>query len=231
MNLKIAIVEDDAEFRHRFTAAVRAAPDLHLLGAASTGHDALALLRTFRPDVMLVDLGLPDLDGCEVIRTASRQHPGIDILVVTMFGDDDHIVRSIEAGATGYLLKDSDAAGIVQAIRSVADGGSPISPSIARRVLQCFRALKPAADKAPAAPAEAPPAFVSTRPGEGGHDLSPREIDILRLIAKGFSFHEVSDVLGISTHTVVTHVKRVYRKLAVHSRGEAVFEASQLGLL
>ncbi|MFM2058640.1 MAG: hypothetical protein RLY71_3025 [Pseudomonadota bacterium] len=227
MNLNIVIVEDDPEFRHRFTGAVRAAPDLRLLGAASCGQEALALLNTFRPDVMLVDLGLPDICGTEVIRVANRRHPGIDILVVTMFGDDEHIVRSIEAGATGYLLKDTGLADIAQVIRNVAQGGSPISPTIARQVLKCFRALVPQ----PPPAAETPAAFVSTRPGAAPCELSPREIDILRLIAKGFSFQEVGSYLGISTHTVGTHAKRVYRKLAVHSSGEAVYEASQLGLL
>ncbi|MEX8518332.1 MAG: response regulator [Leptothrix sp. (in: b-proteobacteria)] len=224
MNLNVAIVEDDPEFRYRFTEAVRAAPDLHLLDAAGCGKDALALLRTFRPDVMLVDLGLPDMCGTEVIRDANRRHPGIDILVVTMFGDDEHIVRSIEAGATGYLLKDTDPSGIVQAIRDVQRGGSPISPTIARRVLACFRALAP--------PPSQPADFSDTTPSvSDSRALSPREIDILKLVAKGFSFQEVGSYLGISTHTVGTHAKRVYRKLAVHSSGEAVYEASQMGLL
>lgn len=139
-----------------------------------------------------------------------------------MFADDEHVLGSIEAGATGYLLKDASAARIAAAIHEVHAGGSPISPSIARRVLARFRG-------GPAAAAVAGPA-VAVAPAEPS-PLSERETELLRLIAKGFSFDAVAEPLSISPHTVVTHVKNIYRKLAVHSRGEAVHEARQMGLL
>jgi DNA-binding NarL/FixJ family response regulator len=188
-----------------------------LQGAVSTGGAALALLGLQAPDVLLVDLGLPDIDGVELIRQAVRRCPQCDVIVITMFGDDGHVLPSLEAGATGYLLKDAARAGIAASIHEVRSGGSPISPSIARRVLARFRL-----------PAAAPPAASQTPEPS---PLSERETEILRLVAKGLSFDSIGEVLVISPHTVVAHVKKIYRKLAVHSRGEAVYEAGQMGLL
>jgi DNA-binding NarL/FixJ family response regulator len=214
---RVLIVEDDPEFLRRFADAVLADPDLHLQGAVSTGGAALALLALQAPDVLLVDLGLPDIDGVELIRQAVRRCPQCDVIVITMFGDDGHVLPSLEAGATGYLLKDAARAGIAASIHEVRSGGSPISPSIARRVLARFRM-----------PAAAPPAAPQTPEPS---PLSERETEILRLVAKGLSFDSIGEVLVISPHTVVAHVKKIYRKLAVHSRGEAVYEAGQMGLL
>lgn len=222
MTLRVLIVEDEPEFLRRFSAAVRSDPRLALVGAVPTGQEGIELLDRERPDVLLLDLGLPDLRGVEVIRHAAAAHPDCDVLVVTMFGDDAHVVESIEAGATGYLLKDASTERVVASIHELHDGGAPISPGIARRVLARFRvALKPASADTEA-PAEAP---VPPTP------LTPRETELLRLTAKGLPFDEIGQLLGISSHTVVAHVKNIYRKLAVHSRSEAVYEASQLGLL
>jgi DNA-binding NarL/FixJ family response regulator len=221
MATSVLIVEDEPEFLRRFSDAVLADPRLRLLAAVSTGAAAKALLDAAPPDVMLVDLGLPDMDGVDLIRHAAQRAPHCDVLVVTMFGDDGHVLASIEAGATGYLLKDLSAERVAAGIHEVREGGSPISPSIARRVLMRFRITPgpaPAAAAPPRAPAEPNP-------------LSERETEILRLVAKGLSFDTVGELLGISPHTVVAHVKKIYRKLAVHSRGEAVYEAGQMGLL
>jgi len=144
------------------------------------------------------------------------------VLVVSMFDDDQHVLDSIEAGAAGYLLKDALPESIVSSIRDLRGGGSPISPGIARRILQRFRvALGPARPVPPA------------RNGNGASSspLTERETELLRLTAKGLSFDTISELMGISPHTVVAHVRKIYRKLAVHSRGEAVYEATQLGLL
>lgn len=218
----VLIVEDEPEFLRRFSEAVLGDAQLRLLGAASTGKAGLALLDAQPPDVLLVDLGLPDLSGIELIRHAARYHPACDTLVVTMFADDAHVIGSIEAGATGYLLKDASAARIAAAIHEVHMGGSPISPSIARRVLARFRG---------ASSSVAPEAVAAAAPPSEPSPLSERETELLRLIAKGFSFEAVAELLCISPHTVVTHVKNIYKKLAVHSRGEAVHEARQMGLL
>ena len=215
----VLIVEDEPEFMRRFSEAVRGDPDLVLVGTASTLRVGIGLLDTLRPDVVLLDLGLPDGSGVEVIRHATQGPCSCDVLVVTMFGDDQHVLESIEAGAAGYLLKDSVAASIVSSIRELRAGGSPISPGIARRILERFRlTLCPARAVAGAGKAGASP-------------LTERETELLRLTAKGLSFDTISEIMGISPHTVVAHVRKIYRKLAVHSRGEAVYEATQLGLL
>ena len=226
MPASVLIVEDEPEFLRRFSDAVLADPELRLLAAVSTGTAAQALLEAAPPDVMLVDLGLPDMNGVDLIRLAAQRCPACDVLVVTMFGDDGHVLASIEAGATGYLLKDAGRERIAEAIHELRAGGSPISPGIARRVLMRFR-IAPA----PAEPPPTPAGRHDPAPAAEASPLSERETEILRLVAKGFSFDTVGELLGISPHTVVAHVKKIYRKLAVHSRGEAVYEASQMGLL
>ncbi|MDQ0084094.1 DNA-binding NarL/FixJ family response regulator [Variovorax boronicumulans] len=215
MKIRVLIVEDEPEFMRRFSNAVLADPELSLTGAVSTGAAAMALLGAQPPDVLLLDLGLPDMDGTEVIRYVALHHSACDVLVVTMFGDDRHVIAALEAGATGYLLKDAGADRIATSIHELHAGGSPISPGIARRILTRMRTA-------------------TTQPrDESPRDavLTPRETELLRLTAKGLSFDAIGQLLEISPHTVVAHVKKIYRKLAVHSRGEAVYEANQMGLL
>jgi DNA-binding NarL/FixJ family response regulator len=222
MTVSVLVVEDEPEFLQRFCDAVAAEPVLRLCGAATTVMGACTLLDTLSPDVVLVDLGLPDGNGVNVIRHALAGGATRDVVVVTMFGDDGNVLESIRAGATGYLLKDALPKDIVSSILQVHAGGSPISPAIARRVLQSFRSdTKPVRGEAVA------PIEPTVRPAV----LSERETEILRLVAKGLNFKEVGGILAISPNTVVTHVKRIYQKLAVHSRGEAVYEANQMGLL
>jgi DNA-binding NarL/FixJ family response regulator len=215
VQIGVLVVEDEPECMRRFMDVVLADPGLALCGAVSTVAAALAVLRATAPDVALVDLGLPDRDGSELIRDAIALHPKLEVLVVTMFSDDQHVISAIEAGATGYLLKDASGERITQAIHAIHSGDAAITPSIARRVLARFRERPARAEPMPA-PAESP--------------LTERETEILQLICKGLSFAEVAGTLNVSPHTVVAHVKRIYRKLAVHSRGEAVFEARLLGL-
>lgn len=219
MAIEVLIVEDEPEFMRRFADAVLGDAGLALLAAVSTGQAAKAVLDQQRPDVLLVDLGLPDISGIEVIAHAQWRHPPCDVLVVTMFGDDAHVVAAIEAGAAGYLLKDAAPDRIAAAVHELHGGGAPISPSIARRILSRLRS------SAPAGTASRP------MPLEASSPLTTRETELLRMVAKGLSFDTIGELLAISPHTVVAHVKKIYRKLAVHSRGEAVYEASQLGLL
>lgn len=209
----VLVVEDEPEFLRQYCEAITREPDLRLAGAVGTLAAGLAVIEKDVPDVLVVDLGLPDGSGTALIRQAAKKRPGCDALVVTVFGDDQHVIDAIEAGATGYLLKDSPPGELTRCIRELRAGGAPISPSIARRLLARMRAPtgKPAA--------------------AGASPLTEREAEILQLVAKGLSFAEVGVTLDISAHTVVAHVKKIYRKLSVHSRGEAVFEATQLGLL
>lgn len=223
LRTSVLVVEDEPELSRRFSDAVLADPGLTLLGTVSTGTAALAVLAATPPDVLLLDLGLPDLHGIEVIRHTAQHCPACDILVVTMFGDDAHVFEALEAGATGYLLKDLGLDRIAASIHDLWAGGAPISPSIARRVLARLR------QGTTTGQANVPGSGRQSQPPETV--LTPREIELLRLTAKGLSFERVGEVLGISPHTVVAHVKKIYRKLAVHSRAEAVYEATQMGLL
>ena len=197
--IKVLVVEDEPECLRRFCGAVAAEPALTLVGSARTVAEACSLVDRVAPDVVLADLGLPDGRGIDVIRHSKAGDASRDVIVVTVFGDVGHVIDSIRAGATGYLLKDALPRDIAGAILQVHDGGSPISPAIARRILQSLQV--PDADHAAADDAGSP------------GRLSARETQILRLVEKGLSFKEVGAALAISSHTVTTHVKRIYQKL------------------
>jgi DNA-binding NarL/FixJ family response regulator len=205
------IVEDDGPTRARLARAVEADLRLRLAGSAGTAREGLALLGREAPDVMLVDLGLPDGNGLDLIHAARRLSSDTQAMVVTVFGDERSVIAAIEAGARGYLLKDGAEDEIAEAILELRAGGSPISPQIARHLLRRFQEAPEAAAPVPA--------------------LSEREREILDLVVKGFTFPEIAKLLEISAHTVTTHVRRIYRKLEVRSRSEAVYEALQLGLV
>jgi len=228
MTTDVLIVEDEPEFLRRFSDAVLRDAGLQLVAAVASGTEGKRMLDLHMPDVLLVDLGLPDIGGVEVIRHAAERHPDCDVLVVTMFGDDAHVVESIEAGATGYLLKDASPERVAASIHELRAGGAPISPGIARRILTRLR-LTARPEPATARPVQETPSDPSPEPRPS--PLTARETELLRLTAKGLTFDSIGELLGISPHTVVSHVKKIYRKLAVHSRSEAVYEASQLGLL
>lgn len=218
----VLIVEDDALMRDFFSASVRACRELSLLEAVSTQAEALACLSVpgRRVDVLLTDLGLPDGSGLNVIRHALLRHPECEALVISMFGDETNVLASIEAGALGYVHKDSAPGDISQTILEMKAGGSPISPMIARRVLAKYR--------------PSPPAIHVTHMDLGADErdlLSVREQEVLELIARGFSYSEIAKLQKVTMHTVQAHIKRLYSKLAVHSRSEAVFEATRMGLL
>lgn len=214
MTVGVLIVEDDAKFRAAFADAVESAPDMHLLGAAPNGRQGIEMLDRHAPDVLLVDLGLPDVHGLEVIRHAAATLPDCDVMVVTVFGDEKHVLESIETGATGYLLKDSLPEDFIEQIRLLRAGGSPISPIIARQLLERFQRAAPVVRRTEPAP-----------------ELSDRERSVLGLVTKGFTYDEIAGLLGVSKNTVTTYVRRIYRKLQVGSKTEAVYEARKLGLL
>lgn len=229
--IHVMLVEDDVHFQEALRLAVGDAVDIRLTGVASTRAAALAALDGPPADVLLVDLGLPDGSGIDVIRAAQVRWPGCAVMVATTFGDEAHVLQSIEAGATGYLLKDSSASKIADEIRSLHGGGSPISPLIARQVLLRFRQREQAAAPVPAPARAAPAAEASGGEGRGSRVLSEREREVLELITKGFSYDEIARLMGISRHTVRTFVRRIYSKLEVGSKAEAIYEARNQGLL
>jgi len=214
----VALVEDDRATRERLAYSVRAQSSLELVAEYRNGADALSGLASHAPDVLLVDLGLPDMSGLELIRFAAERYPDCDILVISIFGDEANVLAALQAGARGYLLKGSLQHDIAFDIRDIRNGGSPLSPVIARQMLKRLRIPRrePAAKKLE---------------GEEETALTPREGEILNAISRGFSYAETAQMLGVSVGTVHTFLKRVYRKLAVHSKTEAVFEANRLGLI
>lgn len=211
MPTRVVVVEDDLLLRDELVRAIELTGDLVIEGAADSVADGRALLAR-GVDVLLVDLALPDGSGIELIREASALAPAPKIIVVSIFGDARSVVNAIEAGADGYLLKGADRAEAADAIRSVLAGGAPISPAVAGHILARVR-------NRAATPASNTPL------------LSEKEIAVLTDLAKGFRYKEVARLHNISPNTVGDHVKSIYRKLAVNSRSEAVFEAVQAGLI
>ena len=217
--IRVALVEDDAYFQAALAASIAATPDIVLAGTAVTRALGLRMLEQPQADVLLVDLGLPDGSGIDVIRAAQKKWPGCNSMVCTTFGDEAHVIRSLEAGACGYLLKDSAPEQLVTEIRNLHAGGSPISPLIARQVLKRFHQ--------PETPASAA-ARDSARQRVA---LSMREREVLAHITKGFTSNEIAGLMGVSYHTVQTYVRRIYEKLKVNSKSEAIYEAHHQGLL
>ncbi|MGE4071611.1 MAG: response regulator [Lysobacterales bacterium] len=211
--IRIAIVEDEPATRAALVQRLAALTQFELLFEADCLQRARAQLRTSAPDVLIVDLGLPDGSGLDLIAELSNQVPAIAVLVLTVFGDEQKLIRAFERGARGYLLKDETAIGLVDAIEQILAGGAPISPAIARFLVR--RLVRDQPDCQP--------------PPES--QLTAREIDVLRLAAKGYNHAEVAKLLGLSANTVASYTRRVYEKLEVHSRAEALFEAGRMGLI
>ncbi|QXQ08189.1 response regulator transcription factor [Sphingosinicellaceae bacterium] len=211
--IRVAIIEDDPVTVEMLTSAIAAADDITVVAVARSTQSGLLLVKEGGFDVLLCDLGLPDGTGITLIAETSRRYPDTDIIVITIFADQANVLASIKAGARGYILKDERFDDCVAGIREIRRGGSPISPIIARQLLQ---QLQP------------------SRTGKGvseGEGLSPREAEVLGLLARGFSYAEIAGLLTLSPQTVGTHVKNLYRKLEVNSRSEAVFEASSRGIM
>jgi DNA-binding NarL/FixJ family response regulator len=215
----VLIVEDDAVTRKSLCLAIESEPALKLLAAFDSVKPSLAWLETQSANVLMTDLGLPDGSGIEIIHACAQRYPDTDIMVVTMSSDEANVLACIEAGASGYVLK--DAKGGMDLARAVLDlraGGAPMSPVIARMVLAKVRGGKKEV-------------VANAAQNASTTSLTKREAAILDLIAQGDSYGEVAKLLSVSVGTVQTHIKNIYGKLAVHSRGEAVFEAHRRGLL
>lgn len=213
----IVLLEDDDGARRYFEESIRTNPDLCLAASFSHLRDAQAWLEQHPADLLLTDLALPDGHGLELIYRLRRLQPACETLVVSVLGDEDTVLACVEAGAVGYIHKDSSPADIGQTIVDVKHGASPISPMLARKLLERLRTQDEKASVQP--------------PADSAVRLTARESDVLRWIARGYSYAEIAEREGISKHTVQMHIKNLYGKLAVHSRGEAVYEASRLGLV
>jgi DNA-binding NarL/FixJ family response regulator len=214
---RVALLEDDADTRTYFESCIGAHAQLELAASFATLAEARLWFEANTADVLLTDLSLPDGHGLTLIRELVQRQPACEILVVSVFGDEDSVLACVEAGAVGYIHKDSRPADVAQVVVDVKHGASPISPMIARKLFERLRRAPSGASAAPVAMAEVV--------------LTPRESDVLELISRGYGYAEIARLKGVSMHTVQSHIKNLYAKLAVHSRSEAVFEASRMGLL
>ena len=212
MEISIAIVEDDARFLTSFRQTLSATGDLKLLTTADDFTSGMQLLDGEATDVLLVDLELPGGSGLQIIAEARKRWPDCDVMVITVLGDRPNVVAGLKAGAAGYLHKDQAPSILAEQIRAVRLGGSPISPIIATHLLKLFLEL----DKSP------PPIELVK--------LTPQEKNVLQLANRGYTFEEIAKYMSVSHHTVQTYVKRIYRKLHVNSKAEAIYEAQRLGI-
>lgn len=224
MSINVAIVEDNLAFLSAFMAHIAESPDLSIVGVATDYASGLNLLNGRAPDVLLVDLGLPDGNGLDLIAKANQRWQSCDVMVVSVFGNQQNVLAALAAGATGYILKDDEALNFAEHIKSLKAGGSPISPAIARHLLNHLNAPMHQANKSTHLNA-----FSSEE--ESQALLSPQEQNVLNLAAKGYNYDEVAGMMGLTRHTVATYVKRCYRKLQVNSKTEAIYEARKHGLV
>jgi len=210
-DLKVGIVEDLKQTRDGLAALIDGMPGYRTAGAWRTMEDAIAALGRDVPDVLLADIHLPGMSGIEGVRALKRRHPSLQILMLTVYADNEHIFDAICAGACGYLLKDTPPTRLIEAIREAHGGGSPMSSDIARKVVEMFQTLAP--------------------PRTEEHNLSERELQVLRTIVDGHTYKTAADALHISVETMRFHVRNIYEKLHVHSKSEAALKAFRSGIL
>lgn len=220
--IAVLIVEPDLDVQKIYRQRLIHDPDFRLIGICSSMGSALSLLSQTECDILFTEIELPDGNGIDLIRKAIKEHNVPNCAVITDTATQATVSRAIENGAVGFILKgESDLSEIGNFIRMIISGGSPISPSVARMViLALYRKKQPVN-----------PYRSELEDPAGKNPLSPRETEILHLLARGLSFQDIGTYLGISCHTVTAHIKKIYRKLKVHSRGEAVYEASRQGIL
>jgi len=202
MSIQVAIVEDDEEIRESLTALIGRSPAFRLAGSYASAESALDDIPRKKPQVVLMDINLPGMDGVECVRRLKAVLPAVQIIMNTVYEDSDRLFQSLRAGASGYLLKRTSSAKMLDAIYEVQQGGSPMTPQLARRVVQHFQQVKTNEDDLT--------------------KLTPRERDVLDQLAQGYRYKEMTDNLGISIDTVRFNIRNIYEKLHVHSRTEAV---------
>src|SRR5215471_2490054 len=202
MSISVSIVEDDGGVRTTLAKLIDSSPGFRCLSQHPTAESALQDMPKANPEVVLMDINLPGLSGVECVRRLKPLLPQTQVIMLTVYQNTDHIFKALSAGATGYLLKQTPPAELLDAIREVHGGGSPMSSHIARKIVQSFQ--KPAS------------------PIQKQDELSPREAQVLELLSRGFLYKEIGETLGLSYATVHTHIRHIYEKLHVRSRTEAV---------
>ena len=204
MQKTVLVVEDDTALREQFFKILSAAPDISCIGGYSSAESALPKIKTEAPDVVLMDIKLPGMSGIQCVMEIKKYDPNIQIIMVTVYEDSERIFRALKAGASGYLIKKSAQDQLIEAIRDVHKGGSPMSSPIARKVVRHFQ-------------------MIGVSPKET-ENLSPRETEVLDLLAQGFIYKEIGDQLKIGSETVRGYVKNICQKMQVRSRIEAVIK-------
>lgn len=209
--IRVVIVEDQFDIREGLASLIDSTDGFSLSGHFGSMEEALAGIQPNGADVALIDLGLPGMSGIEGIRRLRQTHPYLLLLVLTVYNDDNRIFEALCAGASGYLLKKTASQRLLESIREVVDGGSPMSPEVARRVVSLFRHVRPAE--------------------HAEHNLTPHEIRLLKLLMDGHTYRSAASQLGITTHTISFHLRQIYSKLQVHSKSEAVARAMRAGVI
>jgi len=210
MTLRIAIVEDHREIREGLAQLINATPGYRCTGIYASMEEALEKLPKNLPDLLLSDIGLPGMDGISGVRILKERHPELLILMLTVYDDNERIFDALCAGASGYLLKKTPWVKVVELLKEAVDGGSPMSPEVARRVIDLFREIKP--------------------PKEAEYDLTPHEVRLLRMLVEGHSYKTAAAELHVSVNTIKFHLRHIYDKLQVHTKSEAVAKALRHGL-
>jgi len=217
MPIRVLVVEDQPHILKAQTKLLNEFPEIEIVGEALSGEGALEMLGELKPDVILLDIGLPRMSGIEVTRSVKASNPEIKILIFTIFDEEEKVIDAVISGAAGYLLKGTPVEKIVEAIKDVNEGGSVIQPNLARALLRLIRSQEQQA------PAPAPKSETAS--------LTKRELEILQIIAKGLSNNEAAKVLGLSKATIRTHLEHIYEKLEVSNRLEAVTEGIREGII
>ena len=205
MILKVGIIEDQPKIREGLKALIDGTEGYRCVGSFGSMEEALPRIGRELPDVLLVDIGLPGMSGIEGIRRLKDQHPTLAMLMLTVYDDDRRIFDAMCAGASGYLLKKTPPARLLESLREVMDGGAPMSPEVARRVIGLFREIRP--------------------PEQADYHLTPHEIRILKMLVEGHNYKTAAAELGVSINTIRFHMRSIYEKLQVHSKSEAVAKA------
>jgi DNA-binding NarL/FixJ family response regulator len=212
--IRVLIADDQELVRTGFRVILNAEPDLDVVGEAGDGRETIAAVELLSPDVVLMDIRMPNLDGIEATRRIAARRTAPRILILTTFDLDEYVYEALRAGASGFLLKDAGADELIHAVRVVAAGEALLAPSITRRLIEDY-ARRPPQNKQPAALA----------------DLTPRELEVLRFLARGLSNADIANELVLGDATVKTHVARIFAKLDLHDRAQAVVVAYESGLV
>ena len=219
MPIRVLVVEDQAKILKAQLKLLETYEEIEIVGSAMSGESALEEVERNTPEVVLCDLGLPQMSGIDVTREVKKKHPEVEILIFTIFDEEEKVIEAVSAGTAGYLLKGAPVEKIVEAIKDVKAGGSVIQPNLARALLRLVQESQNS------------PRYGSLPPGEVVSVLTDRELEILQIIAKGLSNNEAAKVLGLSKATIRTHLEHIYEKLDVTNRVEAVTEGIRQGII